>query len=268
METCCRSIEDDLRVAHRLILARQKDGKAPKQAVQLLATRLRLAEAYVAKQSDARALRSYNRGLVTATVYSIAVLVAIAAAAWLLLRLIYNGVNQPTILLALYQTLVAIGGGAVGAMVSVMLRKVTDIADVDDDTLAKAALRRVVLGWIFAAALVFLIKGQILNVIKLPADTDDRGIVQWFFWGGIGFLAGFNERWVRQLISRTPDTDEPARPDPHAAPVINVQPAAPPSDNGRGVKVQNTGDHQGSNAAPAATLAAEVRNGAPDSTTH
>jgi hypothetical protein len=221
MDTCCQSIGDDLVAAHRLLSARAPEvveGKPPKAVVSLLTTRIRLAERYVAKQSDARALRSYNRGLGMATIYSIGVLLVIACIGWGLLQLLYRGDQAPAISLALYQTLVAIGGGAVGAMVSVLLRTVTGIADVDDASLAHAAVRRVVLGWIFAAVVVFLLKGGIITAIKSPGGVGDSGITEWFFWGGIGFLAGFNERWVRQLISRTPGADETAKPTPEPEP--------------------------------------------------
>jgi hypothetical protein len=262
MDTCCQSIEDDLVAAHRLLSARtpeKSDGKVPKSAVSLLTTRIRLAEQYVAKQSDARALRSYNRGLGMATIYSIGVLLVIAGIGWGLLQLIYRGNHAPAISLALYQTLVAIGGGVVGAMVSVLLRTVKGIADVDDASLARAAVRRVVLGWIFAAVVVFLLKGGIITAIKPPASAGDGGITEWFFWGGIGFLAGFNERWVRQLISRTPDAEEP----PKTQSVSETQSAPPdkrePTTRQRAKKASTNG-----HPAQASTVEVLSQPGEPD----
>ena len=125
-----------------------------------------------------------------------------------------------------------IGGGAAGAAVSVLLR-LQNIERVDYKTVTRrTAAYRIVLGWFFAAALLFLVKGGILTLFTdptsallnppLPQGQSARELTvkSWFFWGGLGFLAGFNERWVRNLVTRpeserpAPETRGPERPAP------------------------------------------------------
>ncbi len=117
---------------------------------------------------------------------------------------------------SLRDSLVCIGGGAAGAVVSVLLR-LSHVEHLDYRTIDRgAAIYRVAIGWFFAAALLFLIKGGIVTIFTDPSaklidgsDTSLREqITSWFWWGGLGFLAGFNERWARNLLSRDPtDTD-------------------------------------------------------------
>lgn len=117
--------------------------------------------------------------------------------------------------LALRDTLVAIGGGAAGAAVSVLLR-LNRVPDLKIETVRiSTAMVRILLGWFFALALLALVKGGITaelfhdpSTALLNADpkVDNSAAVvgSWFFWGAIGFLAGFNERWATTIIARDP----------------------------------------------------------------
>lgn len=105
---------------------------------------------------------------------------------------------------SLRDILVCLGGGAIGAAVSVLLRLHRDKFAYDTVNNG-AAVYRIMLGWLFAAAILFLIKGGIVTVFAVP--TDDPA--PFFFWGALGFLAGFNERWATNLISREPASTEP-----------------------------------------------------------
>jgi hypothetical protein len=199
---CCRCIEDDLRAAQAMF-DEVGDGDKPedrltdKAALDLLDDRVRRAEGYIEEQGQTRAMRHYARGLARATVVVVTLQTAVAILARILL-------GASPVYTALFDTVVAVSGGAAGAAVSVLLRQSDSIGYIDDQSLVRAAFIRVVLGCIFAAAVVFLVRGHIVAIFSVPV-ADDRGITQWFFWGGLGFLAGFNERWVRHLITRDPE---------------------------------------------------------------
>lgn len=233
----CRSIEDDV-LAVRAVADGQPrvegvvrlSGESDVRASAVIGDRIARSERYITEHCETRALRSYSKGLVRATLYSAGVLLVIAVAGYFVLDFIYQGATAPAVRSALYQTLVAIGGGAAGATVSVLLRDVKSIGEIDDSSLARAAIIRVALGWFFAAAVVFLVRGEILSVIKAPAEGGFN-IAQWFFWGGVGFLAGFNERWVRHLITRSPETKAPPAAKPKA-PEEPPKPEGAPGSNG------------------------------------
>ncbi|MDG4864392.1 hypothetical protein P8605_40235 [Streptomyces sp. T-3] len=74
---------------------------------------------------------------------------------------------------------------------------------------------RVLVGWILALAVYFLIGGGVIDLIKVPATMADicpvegpgpeaalMGTRFWVFWCAVGFLAGFNERWAFGLLHR------------------------------------------------------------------
>lgn len=240
----CRSIEDDLLAIRAIADGQQVPGgsaptisaEADARASAVIADRIARSERYITDHCETRALRSYSRGLVRAMLYSGGVLLVIAVVGYFVLDLIYQGATVPAVRAALYQTLVAVGGGAAGATVSVLLRDVNSIGEIDDSSLARAAVIRVALGWFFAAAVVFLVRGEIISVIKAPAGGE-FDIVLWFFWGGIGFLAGFNERWVRHLITRSADTkgSEADRP---KVPEQPPNPEAPAGKNGEVTEIE------------------------------
>lgn len=129
--------------------------------------------------------------------------------------------------LALRDAIVALAGGAAGACVSVLLRlhRVTDLSIEAVD--AGIARYRIFLGLFFAAAVLFLVKGGVLAaVINDPTTGLDgtRGadhalvVSSWFFWGAVGFLAGFNERWATTLIARGPGDSADKKPTPTPTP--------------------------------------------------
>lgn len=211
----CRSIEDDV-----LAVRAVADGQPRVEGVVRLSGESDVRASAVIGDRIARSEHRAHQALA----------VAAQCARLAVLDFIYQGATAPAVRSALYQTLVAIGGGAAGATVSVLLRDVKSIGEIDDSSLARAAIIRVALGWFFAAAVVFLVRGEILSVIKAPAEGGFN-IAQWFFWGGVGFLAGFNERWVRHLITRSPETKAPPAEKPKA-PEEPPKPEGAPGSNG------------------------------------
>lgn len=219
-ESCRRFIEDDVIAAAAIVEnsmtadpRSSPTSDARKHVSAMLSERVDRTEHCIAEQSETRALRYYARGLVRAMIYCLVLLILIAISTKIALSVIYDGRPPRDVYLALYDSIVAIGGGATGAALSVLLRKTDSIGEIDDLSLARAAVIRVTLGCIFAAALIFLVRGDIFTAISVPA-ADGSGIRPWFFWGGMGFLAGFNERWVRHVITRGSEDETKKQADP------------------------------------------------------
>ncbi|MFK0044105.1 hypothetical protein ACIQU4_08355 [Streptomyces sp. NPDC090741] len=148
--------------------------------------------------------------------------------------------------LILMDSLVCFAGGAMGAVFSVIIR-LRDAyqliqpapgrsapADIPADPVQLARMMRqegwyrVVVGWFLASSLFLLINGGILTLLAPPAAPEDMCgpvplsvaghqalIKAWFFWGGVGFLAGLNERWAYGLVRRGGEP-RPAGPPPPA----------------------------------------------------
>lgn len=179
------------------------------------------ATARVEQALDREARRRYSAGLLLAVGVTLAVL---AAVYWLALQIIghYRGGGAgltPGEHYALRDVLVCVGGGAAGAVVSVLVR-IGHAArlPIGVSHWRLLAFSRVALGWLFAAALLFALKSSVVDVLALPElEADGRPkdtVTSWFFWGILGFLAGFNERWVKNLLSREPDEPAPQAPEP------------------------------------------------------
>lgn len=180
-----------------------------------LEARLRYADDFLKRREGEIARRKYARGLLGGVGLTFLALGLIGGLGAAVITLWRNGpipVDQAD---ALRDVLVAVGAGAAGACVSVLLRmhKMGNLAiEVAD---GGAARYRIFLGWFFAAAVVFLLKSGLLSaVFTIPEGR----VESWFFWGSVGFLAGFNERWATNLISRNPeDVGSDAAPDAAAS---------------------------------------------------
>ncbi|MER6775790.1 MULTISPECIES: hypothetical protein [unclassified Streptomyces] len=188
--------------------------------------------------------RGLNTGLAFGIVLSPVVLVLALLAGRFLPPLFHGAIGCPEELV-LMDSLVCFAGGAMGAVFSVIIRLRdayqlirpapggSEPADVPADPVQLARMMRqegwyrVVVGWFLASSLFLLINGGILTVLTPPAAPEDMCgpvplsaaghqalIKAWFFWGGVGFLAGLNERWAYGLVRRG---GEPRPADPPAA---------------------------------------------------
>jgi hypothetical protein len=111
------------------------------------------------------------------------------------------------------------GGGALGAMVSVMQRMGTPEGVVANIAVPPATLRiwgalRPVIG----ALVAFIV--QVLILAHLAPQPD--GLVMPYSYIGLGFLAGFSERWAKDVLAKAPgglgaSTDLSASATPSAA---------------------------------------------------
>ncbi|MDQ7879717.1 hypothetical protein Q9R08_17125 [Microbacterium sp. QXD-8] len=179
--------------------------------VAALEARLRYADDFLKRREGEIARRKYARGLLGGVILTAVALAVIGGVGAAVITLWRGGPMPPDQADALRDVLVAVGAGAAGACVSVLLRMhkmgnlPIEVAD------GGAARYRIVLGWFFAAAVVFLLKSGLLSVVFV---IPEGRVESWFFWGSVGFLAGFNERWATNLISRRPeDVGSDAAPD-------------------------------------------------------
>lgn len=155
---------------------------------------------YVSRNAEKVARRRLARGLLRASVASIGLLIFIVVSVVSILLLAGFGVGSFE-LLTMRDVVVCIGGASIGAVTSVLLR-IRHVEKLDYETLDQGAANyRVALGWLFGAALLLLVKGGVLTVIAQPNEDMDETAIG-FYWAGMGFLAGFNERWAGSLVSR------------------------------------------------------------------
>jgi hypothetical protein len=94
---------------------------------------------------------------------------------------------------------VAIGAGAIGAFISVLTRLVNAKLQVDQGAsrieILIGGASRAFIGGVFGGV-VFAFGES--GLVSLPTGSSDAPPV--FLWAALGFVAGFSERWVRDLI--------------------------------------------------------------------
>jgi hypothetical protein len=68
-------------------------------------------------------------------------------------------------------------------------------------------LMRPFIGALFAVALYFFIQGDLVSVFQLP----DGEQAQRYFFAGLGFLAGFSERFAQDMVAQGTKAAGPAQ---------------------------------------------------------
>lgn len=194
------------------------DGPDQAAVEQLLDSRAVDAEEFLERRAERDARRRYAFGLLVGVVATMLLLVLVGRLTEPVVGSLTgaDGLDRAEYW-SLRDTLTCLGGGALGAVLSVLLAMRNRRMDYETVTRGAAAFR-IIIGWLFAAALLFLVKGGTITLFDDPTapliagNPPDAGAIEvrsFFFWGGLGFLAGFNERWVRNLIVRT----DPERPE-------------------------------------------------------
>jgi hypothetical protein len=93
---------------------------------------------------------------------------------------------------------IALPAGGIGAMVSVLQRMTSGkmVLDVDAgrDLIEAFGAIRPLIGAVFGMALMALLLGGLIPAIVIPAGQELA------FFAGLGFLAGFNERWAQDML--------------------------------------------------------------------
>ncbi|HEY5833412.1 hypothetical protein [Streptomyces sp.] len=191
-------------------------GRAGAEKVgEVLADRHTGIKAYFLELAEVRARKRYAKGFYWGSLASILVLLVVGLVmreVVVALRRPLEGTTQlnPIEFFALRDSLACIGGGSLGAAISVLLRVGSGYHVPYRTTSGTTSFYRIVLGWMFAAGILCLIKGNIVAVLPDPTEAllktqdpyNDAAVAKsFFFWVGIGVLAGFNERWVKRLFS-------------------------------------------------------------------
>lgn len=194
-----KCVQEGLEVAVRSL----RSGRPPlaTNALAALQDRVTYVTRFVERREEEVSRRRYALGLLGGVVLSLMLLTVIGLVAPAIMRswialgsstLTWATASPATAdILALRDTLVAIGGGAAGAAVSVLLR-LHRVGRLNWETVnTGAATYRIFLGWFFAAALVFLVKGGIADSLitdpsaELLTHPDDTALLvsSWFYWG-------------------------------------------------------------------------------------
>ncbi|WP_369260053.1 hypothetical protein [Streptomyces sp. R35] len=194
----------------------QRERNRSEEITRVLEDRKGKIAAFIEELTTVRARKRYARGFywgVLASIVVLALMGLVMKDLVVVLRRPLEGGKQlnPKEFFALRDSLACIGGGSLGAAMSVLLRIGADHRVPYRTTSKRTAFYRIILGWLFAAGILCLVKGHIVAVFPDPTETllkskdpfNDAAVAQsFFFWVGIGILAGFNERWVKRLISQ------------------------------------------------------------------
>jgi hypothetical protein len=168
---------------------------------------------FVDRAAEKWARRLYARGLIGGVLASMVVLAVVGGGALPLISLYHklatgHAARSTGEVVAVRDAVACILGGSAGAVVSVLFR-LRRIRWLDYEVMdGRTAWYRIVTGWFFALGVLFLVKGGIITVFHDPSSTLESSgtasdwVSSWFFWGGVGFLAGLNEAWTKNLFSR------------------------------------------------------------------
>jgi hypothetical protein len=185
-------------------LDRNKDmpfGSNPAE-VETLERELAQAQAYYRQAAQRQAQLEYLLGMLMAIIPAAIITTIIALTAGLL--------DKPAT--------VAVLGGAIGAIVSVMSRMSSGSIELKPESGKKTTralgFMRPVIGGVFGAVVYAFLAGGIVEIVTPPTGTGELA-----FFAGLGFLSGFSERFAQDVIaegsSKTPPLPDTARSPAH-----------------------------------------------------
>ena len=156
-------------------------------------------ERYYTRAATKAARIVYFWGMVVGASISVVLGVGLALALW------RSGEFDHPQTLATQTFFVCFVMGTLGAFVSVLMRMSSNSFRVDYEvgrsTIRRLGSFRPFIGAIFGVALFFLIKSGLLNI-----DVEEPRSEQFFFYGSLAFLAGFNERWTNVILGKAEQT--------------------------------------------------------------
>ncbi|MEV6526041.1 hypothetical protein AB0M43_29280 [Longispora sp. NPDC051575] len=195
---CRERIEEGIRTASALADEMSRPtGDKPDPVETFLAGRALEVASEIKTRAQRRVQREYFKGTIIGVFASIVLLVVLYLVIKGCLVLFSDGLHGDKKTLVEH-ALVAVAGGAGGATLSSLIRlRKQEIEDHHASGFRAAAIR-IMLGWFFAATILFMAKGELFTLFKVPAAP----LAQWFYWGGLGFFAGFNEAWVTDLVTK------------------------------------------------------------------
>jgi hypothetical protein len=171
--------------------------------VATLERELAQAQAYYRQSAQRQAQLEYLLGMLMAIIPAAIITAIIALTAGLL--------NKPVT--------VALLGGAIGAVVSVMSRMSSGSIELTPEsgkkTIRALGFMRPVIGGVFGAVIYLFLAGGVVDLVTPPTGSAELA-----FYAGLGFLSGFSERFAQDVIAegasktpQLPDTGHsPAHP--------------------------------------------------------
>jgi hypothetical protein len=163
--------------------------------VDTLERELNQAVSYYRQSAQRQAQLEYLLGMLMAIVPTAAITAIVAITAGLL--------DTPAMLSVL--------GGATGAVVSVMARMSSGNLKLTPEsgkkTIRALGFMRPVIGAVFGAVVYLFLDGGIVDVFTPPSGGSELA-----FYGGLGFLSGFSERFAQDVIAQVTPKD-PQSPD-------------------------------------------------------
>jgi hypothetical protein len=152
--------------------------------VETLERELAQAQAYYRQSAQRQAQLEYLVGMLMAIIPAAAITAIIAITAGLL--------DKPAT--------VAVLGGAIGAVVSVMSRMSNGSIELKPEsgkkTIRALGFMRPVLGGVFGAVVYVFLAGGVIDLVTPPTGNAELA-----FYGGLGFLSGFSERFAQDVIA-------------------------------------------------------------------
>jgi hypothetical protein len=179
------------------------DKAALKEVIRSQTEELIEIERYYARAATKAARIVYFWGMVVGAAASAAIGTALAVALW------YGDRFDPPDTLATQTFFLCFVAGTMGAFVSVLMRMSSNSFRVDYEvgrsTIRRLGSFRPFIGAIFGVMLFFVVKSDLLS-IDLESKSESE---QFFYYGSLAFLAGFNERFTNVILGKAEQTIAP-----------------------------------------------------------
>jgi hypothetical protein len=180
------------------------DRAALKEVVRSQTEELIEIERYYARAATKAARIVYFWGMVVGAAVSAALGIALALALWK-----SGEFNHPQTM-ATQTFFLCFVAGTMGAFISVLMRMSSNSFRVDYEvgrsTIRRLGSFRPFIGAIFGVVLFFIVKSELLS-IDLSTKSDSE---EFFFYGSLAFLAGFNERFTNVILGKAEQTIAPS----------------------------------------------------------
>jgi hypothetical protein len=190
--------------SHLLGFIERTGGRADKKAISPVwesqKDELIEIERYYTRAATKAARIVYFWGMV------VGVVVCVVLGGGLVFLLWYHKQFESPKTLATQTFLISFVMGTLGAFVSVLMRMSSNSFRVDYEvgrsTIRRLGSFRPFIGAVFGVAMYFLVKSGLLNIdVHLEPPSE-----QFFFFGSLAFLAGFNERWTNVILGKAEQT--------------------------------------------------------------
>jgi hypothetical protein len=182
---------------------RLRPGVDNKGELDLMRGELEYVKRYHERAAERVAQLLYFRGMLLGLVALVAAVAAVLGGVSLM------GISASAAPLALL--IASLGAGGVGGLVSVMSRMTFGGLKLNPQSATASLVLlgafRPVVGAVFAAAVHVLVLGGLIP-IAVPSDPPRAA----YFVLGLGFIAGFSERWAQDMLASPQQTARPAQP--------------------------------------------------------